>query len=214
MPGFGTELGEQDRWVLVDFLSANAAAALMRQGEGWDNPVAAPDTPMVCNGSNVASATELCGAVLHLLAVAPGEGSQRSPIPPQGGIAVITLYLAGSNPEPGACVAVDRAWWIAYATLFGITPEELAGSDILADPQGPLRVWWRSGSRPSTELLIKAIRLIWAQPLAVQRKEITTTTEIRQIKTVPNQNHVCLTRLSRRLSVSGLENEASTVETT
>jgi putative copper export protein len=74
----------------------------------------------------------------------------------------------GAGDEAASCVAADPAAWAAYAVLAGRTPDTLAGTAFLVDPEGWLRAVQRPGPADALQTrddLIAAIRHIVASPI-------------------------------------------------
>jgi mono/diheme cytochrome c family protein len=73
MPGFASTVDERSTWDLVDFVHANAAAALFVPGEKWPaQPLSAPRFEADCPNGAIAAVSSSQGFVLHLVFVTPG----------------------------------------------------------------------------------------------------------------------------------------------
>jgi hypothetical protein len=49
------------------------------------------------------------------------------------------------RPPDSTCVTVEPEAWTAFSILLGVTPDELAGTEMLADADLWLRASWKSG---------------------------------------------------------------------
>jgi len=167
MPGFPT-LSSADRWALIDFVRANNAGAAMRTQGAWPLPIPAPALPIDCADRRARDMADLRGSVVRVVAVAgPDVVAGVPPIPPQNGVPVVTLTLArdpGDQPVAGGCLASGTAGWMAYAILSGVPPDDLAGLQLLVDPDGWLRARWRDNAR---EDLVSEVRRICAHPISI-----------------------------------------------
>jgi mono/diheme cytochrome c family protein len=167
MPGFPA-LSSADRWALIDFVRANNAGAAMRTQGAWPLPIRAPALPIDCADKHARDMADLLGSVVRVAAAAdPVVAAGPPSIPPQNGVPVVTLTLArdpGDQPVAGGCLASGAAGWMAYALLSGTSPDDLAGMQLLVDPDGWLRARWRDNAR---EDLVSEVRRICAHPIAI-----------------------------------------------
>jgi len=146
MPGFAVVLSADERWNVVDFLVANNAGAAVAGTGAWPFPVPAPDFAATCADGRALVLNELRGQVVRILAeTATATGPVSAGVPPEG---VRTLLLVGNNfarPPPGTCVAFGSTIWNAYALIAGLPVEQFAGTVLLIDANGWLRLRLRSG---------------------------------------------------------------------
>jgi hypothetical protein len=171
MPGFGSVLSAEDRWALIDYVRAHAAGVASQQDSAFDAPVRAPGLSMTCNGMAASTMADLRGDAVHV--VVANRLDDPQPVPPQAGIAVVTLLVAFDpagdvKPPPGACVTTDPAAREAYAVLAAVPPERLPGAAFLVDPNGWLRAEQRpdvTGGWHTRDALVAAIRGICAHPI-------------------------------------------------
>jgi putative copper export protein len=145
MPGFSGTLSSEAIWDLTDYLRANNAGAAMRQSGNWPQPVAMPQFDARCANGRVVDLDDLRGRAIHVVALA----NDREVEPPTSGIDATTILVARSAvpaPEDGTCVATEPETWAAFAILLGVSPDAMAGAEVLADPNGWLRVAWPPGT--------------------------------------------------------------------
>jgi putative copper export protein/mono/diheme cytochrome c family protein len=125
MPGFAGTLDEDQRWNLIDYIRARNAGLAVADGE-LTRPLRAPDATVTVGGTTQ-SLSALRGRWLRMVAL----GSGFTEPPPLA--AVTTLTIASGSDA-----------WSAYAIASGISPDEMAGSEFLVDPEG----WLRDVFRP------------------------------------------------------------------
>ena len=160
MPGFADTLSADDRWALIDYIRAHNAGVGMRDAGAWPRAVQAPGVDLACAGRAAQTIGDLRGDVLHVIATddpAAIDPAQSLLVEPGVRMTTIVVTPNGVPPLPGACVSVDRADWTAMATVAGLTPETLAGTQFLIDAEG----WLRAEERPGEG----AVR--WADPSAL-----------------------------------------------
>jgi hypothetical protein len=144
MPAFGRQLSSGDRWALIDFLKANNAGTAMRRSGRWDHPVPLPQLDATCADGTAIDLDDLRGRMVRVAAVAP----DAPPPPLVRNLGVTTILLARDRaikPPAGTCIAAEPASWGAFALLLGVPPDNLAGTQALADANGWLRLRWRPG---------------------------------------------------------------------
>ncbi|KWE55083.1 c-type cytochrome [Burkholderia sp. MSMB2157WGS] len=148
MPGFAATLGTQDTWAVLDYLKALAAGSGARAEGAWPVPVPLPALDVRC-GDAAPQPLERWrdGQRVRVVALAPGA------TPPPEDARWQTLLVA----EPGAsvpssadsranCVATTTDAWRAFATIAGVPPDALGGTQLLADRRGWLRARALPGS--------------------------------------------------------------------
>ena len=102
------------------------------------------------------SLADLRGGFLRVVAgVAP---------PAPGVTTVLATDDLAAQPAPGLCIARDRDVPPAYATVTGLTPRMLPGTQVLIDGSGWLRAVQPGGWDAQT--LAAAVRELAAQPIA------------------------------------------------
>jgi hypothetical protein len=162
MPGFAPVLSEEERWAVIDFLHAHLAGVAMAEGGAWRHPVAAPALAALCGDGRALDLEELRGRFVRIIAGRPGE----EPPPPS---AIPTIRLLQVPGETSDCVASGSDVWTAYATVAGVAPEALAGTQFLIDPAGWLRLSLkpeRSTAWADDAALIAVTNYLAAHPLA------------------------------------------------
>lgn len=167
MPAFGKRLSSGQIWSLIEFLKANNAGFSMRTLGRWDHPIALPRFDATCADGTTIDRGDLHDKVVHIIAA----DHTVTPPPAPAGIPLATIVLAhGGSVKPAgtACVSRGATAWDAFALLLGEKPGALAGTEVLVDRNGWLRLRWRPGDpgawdRPSG--LDAAIRQIAAHPL-------------------------------------------------
>ena len=165
MPGFAGTVSPDGIWALIDYVRAHNAALAMQRRSAFDVPLQAPTFPITCAGLTATRMADLRGDDVHVVTGAAPDDE----IPPQAGIATVTLNLRdGSAPPPGTCVAATAAAWPAYAVLTDLPRDKLAGAEYLVDPNGWLRAVHRPGSADgwqTRENLFAAVRGVNAKPI-------------------------------------------------
>ncbi len=170
MPGFSGVLSSEARWDVIDYLRAHNAGVSMRTSGKWTHPVPVPQFDADCAGSRTIDLDDLGGRMLRIIA-ASGE-EQAAPIG-LAGDNLTTIFVVRNRtvrPTPSACVASESETWNAFAILLGVSPDALAGSQILVDQNHWLRAAWRPGDPDDwtdPRLLEAKIRDIAARPLAI-----------------------------------------------
>jgi putative copper export protein/mono/diheme cytochrome c family protein len=171
MPAFDKEISSGDRWALIDFLRAHNAGRSVAITGRWNMPTPAPQFDAVCANGSPVNLDDLRGRVLRFIA-----NSEDLPSPPSvpDGRDVTTILLSPGRkirPVGTACVATDPAVWNAFSILLGVGPEAMAGTQVLTDQSGWLRVRWRPGDPGDwndPQDLARVISDILAHPLAVR----------------------------------------------
>lgn len=150
MSGFADVLSDDDTWALVNFLFANAAGTSARTRGGWMQPLRAPALQLQCGDDTMVSLDALRGQIVHLVALDPPSPAAFANLGLQddGLATTVVLPRDPSSLVPvgsHVCVATDAAAWTAYARVAGLSPETLAGAQILIDREG----WLRARSQPA-----------------------------------------------------------------
>ena len=135
---------DADRWDLIDYLRARNRGEFVRTSGRGLHPLQIPRFTAVCADGRVIDLDDLRGQVLRIVVPA---GSQPEPTLTPASTHLTTITLppnAASRPDAAACLAPGEVLK-AFAILLGTTPEALAGSQFLIDPNGWLRARWRPG---------------------------------------------------------------------
>lgn len=172
MPGFAGVLSSEGRWDLIDYLRAHRAGMAMQTGESGDPPVPVPQFDALCANGTAVSPADLRGTVLRIIAM-PEHAPPLPVLPVVAGVNVRTILLVQHPPVPApadACVTVEPEAWSAFAILLGVTPDALAGTEMLADGNLWLRAFWKSaaaGKWSDPQQAAAMIREIATHPLVV-----------------------------------------------
>ena len=167
MPAFGKRLTPDDIWSVIDFLKANNAGFSMRSSRQWNHPIELPRFDAICADGSAIDRDDLRHKVVHIIAA---DHSVTPPLAPAG-IPMASIVLARDNsvkPVGTACVALGADAWDAFALLAGEKAGTLAGTEMLVDQNGWLRLRWRPGDPggwDQASALDAAIREIAAHPL-------------------------------------------------
>jgi mono/diheme cytochrome c family protein len=169
MPGFAGKLSSEGIWDVIDFLRAQYAGASMRRAAIWPDPVAMPQFDALCANGRSIDLDDLRSRPIRIIAIP--VSSPDAGVPPSVDVATI-LVARNSTPEPGGheCVATEPQLWTALAIILGISPDDLAGSQMLVDQNGWLRAAWRPGASngwDDANVLAARLRDILAHPLIV-----------------------------------------------
>ncbi len=149
MPGFAATLGPRDTWAVLDYLKALAAGSGAQAEGAWPVPVPLPALDVRC-GSAAPQPLDRwrAGQRVRIVALAPGATP-----PPEDARWQTLLVTASGTPVAQAagtaradCVASTPDAWLAFATIAGVAPAALGGTQLLADRRGWLRARALPGS--------------------------------------------------------------------
>ncbi|RQR63747.1 cytochrome c [Burkholderia sp. Bp9125] len=137
MPAFDA----RDTWALLDYLKTLAAGSGAQAGGAWPAPVALPALDVRCgeHGATQALARWRDGQRVRVVALAPGAP------PPAEDARWQTLLVTPDAAAPPAangrasCIATTAGAWRVFATIAGLAPDALGGTQFLADRAGWLR---------------------------------------------------------------------------
>ncbi|MGS0891073.1 c-type cytochrome [Burkholderia stagnalis] len=148
MPGFAATLDARDTWAVLDYLKALAAGGGARAEGAWPVPVALPTLDVRCGDAAPQSLDRWRdGQRVRVVALAPG-----APPPPEDArwqTLLVTPHGAPVQPADARrahCVAATPDAWPAFATIAGVSPDALGGTQLLADRRGWLRARALPGS--------------------------------------------------------------------
>ena len=131
MPGFAGTLSSDARWDVLDYVHALNAGDAMRATGTWPHDPPAPQFDAVCADGRHVDMDDMRGRDLLVVA-----GAVPRAVPP----GLVVIQLDGAAPSrPGVCVASGAETRDAFAILLGVTPDQLAGAQVLADRDGWLR---------------------------------------------------------------------------
>jgi mono/diheme cytochrome c family protein len=147
MPAFSGAVSSDGIWALVDYLRAHHAGVTMQTGASEDEFAAVPQFDAICADGTTVERADLRGHILRIVAM-PDHASPPPVLAPVDGVHIRTILLARHppmRPPDSTCVTVEPEAWTAFAILLGVTPDELAGTEMLADADLWLRASWKSG---------------------------------------------------------------------
>ncbi|KML59595.1 cytochrome C [Burkholderia cepacia] len=148
MPGFAATLDPQDTWAVLDYLKALSAGSGARAEGAWPVPVPLPALDVRCGTAAPQSLEHWReGQRVRVIALAPGTAAP--PEDPRWQTLLVTARGASVPPATGTranCVASTPDAWLAFATIAGVAPEALGGTQLLADRRGWLRARALPGS--------------------------------------------------------------------
>jgi mono/diheme cytochrome c family protein len=144
MPGFADKLSDIERWAVIDFLHANAAAAELARTGRWPHEFLAPDMTATCADGSRVTLTSLRGKPIHIVV----EGSDGAA---EGGTS--PTFVIGDKTRHIGCIVGDAEPRQALAMILGLPPDGIAGSQFLVSPDGWLLAHWHQGSAPAQDTL-------------------------------------------------------------
>ncbi|WP_446901825.1 c-type cytochrome [Burkholderia sp. YIM B11467] len=148
MPGFAATLGPQDTWAVLDYLKALSAGSGARAEGAWPVPVPLPALDVRCGDAAPQSLEHWReGQRVRIVALAPGAAAP--PEDPRWQTLLVTARGTSMPPATGTranCVASTPDAWLAFATIAGLAPDALGGTQLLADRRGWLRARALPGS--------------------------------------------------------------------
>jgi mono/diheme cytochrome c family protein len=155
MPGFAATLGPQDTWAVLDYLKALAAGSGAQAEGAWPVPVPLPALDVRCGAAAPQPLDRWrAGQRVRIVALAPGA----TPPPEDPRWQTLLVTARGTPPVAPAtgtaradCVASTPGTWLAFATIAGVAPDALGGTQLLADRRGWLRARALPGSAGWTD---------------------------------------------------------------
>ncbi|EOH6073732.1 cytochrome c [Burkholderia cenocepacia] len=148
MPGFAATLGPQDTWAVLDYLKALAAGSGAQAEGAWPVPVPLPALDVRC-GDAAPQALERWREGQRVRVVALAPGATPPPEDARWQTLLVTENVVSVPPSTGSranCVATTADAWRAFATIAGVAPDALGGTQLLADRRGWLRARALPGS--------------------------------------------------------------------
>lgn len=140
MPPFIGTITPDETWALLNYMKALGAGEGSQRNGNWPIPVPLPDFAVRCGDQLPIMLSVLQGQQQRIRLVATGSDRdhelQESPL-----LTTIMLTPSGhSITQPQMqCWAHDNAAWNSLALIAGRTPQNFAGTQLLADRQGWLR---------------------------------------------------------------------------
>ncbi|KIM00177.1 Cytochrome c family protein [Paramagnetospirillum magnetotacticum MS-1] len=145
MPGFADKLPEAERWEVIDFLHANAAAAEQARTGFWTHGFMVPDMMATCADGSRISLSGQRGKPIHII-VAGALGVAEGGTSP-------TFVIGGNSPSPSACMVGDPEARRALAITLGLNEDGIEGSQFLVSQEGWLLAHWHQGGAPAPDSL-------------------------------------------------------------
>jgi putative copper export protein/mono/diheme cytochrome c family protein len=172
MPGFRGTLSSEAIWNLIDYLRAHNAGESMRRTGKWSHPLPVPQFDVECPDGRTIDLDDLRGRMLRIVAASGDD--QAEPVSPVASN-VTTVFVVrhpSARQNFSACVTREPETWAALAIILGLTPDTVAGAQILVDGNAWLRTAWRPGEPgdwTDPQRLAAELRDVAAHPLAVSR---------------------------------------------
>ena len=168
MPGFAGTLSSEALWDLIDYLRAHNAGDTMRRTGKWPHPLPIPQFDARCANGQVIDLDDLRGHALRIIAVSDDEPIEpSSPGDIDAMTILVTRKIARQQTGP-TCIASEPQAWTALAIIVGLSPDALAGTQLLVDQNAWLRAKWRSGDPEDwndPRVLSTLLRNIAAHPI-------------------------------------------------
>jgi mono/diheme cytochrome c family protein len=170
MPGFSGGLSSEAIWHLIDFLHAHNAGDALRRTGSWPQSLEMPQFDAQCANGQIIDLDDLRGRALRIIAVSDDESAESSLPADLDAVTVLVARNLAARPTGTACVASEPQVWTALAIIVGLSPDALAGTQVLVDRSGWLRAAWRPGDAEDwtdPRGLAARFRDILAHPLAI-----------------------------------------------
>ncbi len=162
MPAFADTLDAQTRWMLIDFILANADGVRAKAG----TPAQVPDFPIECPGGKVSSLRASAGYIVVLVFDDAGAAARIAALSSLNLGPDVTIVIATNAPAPpGACAARADDLAVTLALYLRDRAQRIAGSEFLIDGKGWLRDGWPSPPDPAT--LRRAVTIARTMPITV-----------------------------------------------
>jgi mono/diheme cytochrome c family protein len=170
MPRFSGVLSSEAIWHLIDYLRALNAGDTLRRTGSWSQPLPMPQFDAQCANGQTIDLDDLRGRALRVIAVSDDEKAE-APLADDVGITTVIVTRDHTiRPTGAACVANEPQVWTALAIIVGLSPDALAGTQVLIDRDALMRAAWRPGDAEDwTDPHVAAARFrdILAHPPAI-----------------------------------------------
>jgi putative copper export protein/mono/diheme cytochrome c family protein len=170
MPGFDKVLSSEAIWDVIDYLHAHHGGYALRRTGSWPQPLQVPQFDVECANGQMKDLEDLRGRGLRIIAASADEQPEAS-LPSDLNVAtILVLRNVAAKRATGACIASEPQVWTALAAIVGVSPDALAGTEVLADQNGWLRAAWRPGDADDwndPRVLTARMRDILAHPLTI-----------------------------------------------
>jgi hypothetical protein len=184
MPAFGSQLDEQSRWNLIDFIRANADAMRLRRfGAGTTATFPTPDFSVDCPAGSTAGVGALRPQVLHIVIAGPGLEDWLHAVAARDRAAKLRTIVVA--PDPGAakdmslCVAQEPETFTVFSHYRGTEPVQ--GTELLVDSAGELRAMWRDEDLANSRA---------AEALVLRVRGLQTAARVRRPAGMPGHMHM------------------------
>ncbi|MGC1410779.1 MAG: CopD family protein [Acetobacteraceae bacterium] len=168
MPGFAGTLSSEAVWDLIDYLRAHNAGDEMHRTGNWPQPTPMPQFDAQCANGRVIDLDDLRGKALRIIAVSSDEPIEPPSPDDVDAMTILVSRTIATEPTGPACVASEPQAWTALAIIVGLSPDSLAGTQLLVDQNAWLRAEWRPGDREDwndPRVLSALLRNIAAHPI-------------------------------------------------
>jgi putative copper export protein/mono/diheme cytochrome c family protein len=165
MPGFAGVLSSEAIWDLIDYLHALNAGYNKHTTGQWPVPVAVPQFDALCANGQDLDLDDLRGRPMLIVA-----GDTEALPQLQNATTIVVMRHPAPKAEGPACIASEPQMWTALSIILGVSPDALAGTEILVDANGWLRATWHPGDPENwadPHVLAAKLQDIAAHPLVV-----------------------------------------------
>ena len=126
-------LSSEAIWHLIDYLRAHNAGDALRRTGSWPQPLPMPQFDAQCANGQIIDLDDLRGHALRIIAVSDDERPEP-PLPDDvDAVTVLVARNLAAKPTGAACVASEPQVWTALAIIVGLSPDALAGTQVLVD---------------------------------------------------------------------------------
>jgi mono/diheme cytochrome c family protein len=170
MPGFDKVLSSEAMWDVIDYLHAHHGGYALRHAGSWPQPLQVPQFDVECANGQMKDLEDLRGRGLRIIAASTDEQPEAS-LPSDLNVAtILVLRNVAAKRATGTCIASEPQVWTALSAIVGVSPDALAGTEVLADQNGWLRAAWHPGDADDwndPQVLAARMRDILAHPLTI-----------------------------------------------
>ena len=142
MPAFGSQIGDDQAWAVIDYLKTLAAGTGAATQGNWPIPLRLPDVAVRCGRELPQRLADWRGRQRVRVVAFDGAPAALPLEDPRYRTLLVTrdgAPLANVPPFRAGCVAASTEAWPAFARLSGIDAAQLPGTAWLADRDGWLR---------------------------------------------------------------------------
>lgn len=141
MPEFAGTITPNETWALLDYMKALGAGEGSQRSGNWPIPISLPDFPVQCGSQPPVMLSAMRRSQqqrVRLIAAGSDQDSQLQESPLLTTVMLTPDGHSVSQPQM-QCWTHDSAAWNSLALIAGTTPQNFAGTQLLADRQGWLR---------------------------------------------------------------------------